>query len=243
MEALVKLVVIVLLLGVCGVLWRNRRELQRERFIREAELPRGLFDGLRKKRPELSLKDCQLIAQGLRQFFLAYLHSGRAYVSMPSQLADDLWHEFILHTRSYERFCRDAFGGFLHHTPAVALGAQAGEHSNAGLRRVWWHTCRLENINPRAPTRLPLLFALDGKFTIADGFHYLADCQGVQRRQGAEGSLTPVVHCGVSFSDSRIDGSTEGFGRNGKPGGSSGGCGGGSVDAGGDGCGGGGCGS
>ena len=57
------------------------------------------------------------MSRGLRQFFLAYLMSGKRYVSMPSQVADDLWHEFILYTREYDAFCRRAFGGFLHHTP------------------------------------------------------------------------------------------------------------------------------
>ena len=83
---------------------------------------------------------------GLRQFFLAYLMSGKRYVSMPSQVADDLWHEFILYTRDYDAFCRRAFGVFLHHTPAVVLS----EHrkSNEGLRRVWWYCCKYENIDP-----------------------------------------------------------------------------------------------
>jgi hypothetical protein len=62
----------------------------------------------------------QLVTRALRQFFLAHLHSGRRYVSMSSQVADDLWHEFILCTRNYDAFCRRAFGRFVHHTPAVA---------------------------------------------------------------------------------------------------------------------------
>ena len=32
----------------------------------EAPLPRGLYDALRKRRPELSLKDCQLVGNALR---------------------------------------------------------------------------------------------------------------------------------------------------------------------------------
>src|SRR4249920_2337817 len=87
-------------------LWQRQRALQREAHVRNFELPRGLFDQLRKRHPDLSLKDCQLVAHALRQFFLAYLKSGRRYVSMPSQVADDLWHEFILYTKNYERFCR-----------------------------------------------------------------------------------------------------------------------------------------
>jgi hypothetical protein len=153
--------------------------LRRERFIRSFTLPHGLFDNLIKRHPGLSLKQCQLVAHGLRQFFLAYLKGGRKFVSMPSQIADDLWHEFILFTRNYDAFCRQAFGGFLHHTPAVVLSSL--RQSNAGLRRCWWHVCLDENINPKAPTRLPLLFALDAKLNVPNGFYYAADCNAVRR--------------------------------------------------------------
>jgi hypothetical protein len=99
--------------------------------------------------------------------------------------------------------------------------------SNAGLRRVWWHACREEGINPRKPERLPLLFALDGEYSIADGFFYTADCKAAQ----GGGS-----YCGGDFCDSAFDGGTDGFGDasdggsdsgDGGDGGCGGGCGGG----------------
>jgi hypothetical protein len=34
----------------------------------------------------------------------------------PSDVMDTMWHEFILHTRSYQCFC-DALGTFIHHNP------------------------------------------------------------------------------------------------------------------------------
>lgn len=148
---------------------------------------------------------------------LRELRSGRRFVSMPSQVADDLWHEFILYTRNYDAFCRQAFGRFLHHTPAVVLGAN--QRDNTGLRRTWWHCCREENIDPRRPTRLPLLFALDAKLGIAGGFRYVPDCAAL--RAGGNGS----VYCGGDFGSSGVDGSTDGFGGDG--GGDGGGCGGG----------------
>jgi hypothetical protein len=89
------------------------------------------------------------VSRGLRQFFIAHLMSGKRFVSMPSRVADDLWHEFILYTLDYKRFCRRAFGTFLHHTPAVVLSES--RKSNEGLRRVWWYCCKYENIDPRHP--------------------------------------------------------------------------------------------
>jgi hypothetical protein len=206
------------------ILWQRYRRLARERFIREFALPRGLYDRLRKRRPELELKDCALVARGLRQFFLAYLNSGCRFVAMPSQAVDDLWHEFILYTRAYEAFCGKAFGGFLHHTPAVVLSPD--KRNNEGLRRVWWQCCKEENIDPRSPLRLPLLFAIDAKLGIADGFVYKPDCKALQ------GSEAGTAHCGADFSDSSIDGGTDGFADgaadgSGDGGGCGGGCGGG----------------
>jgi hypothetical protein len=113
---------------VTVALYRKWLHLRRAEFIRTYRWPPGLLDRLEKHRPGLERKDSALVSRGLRQFFIAYLMSGNRYVSMPSQVADDLWHEFILYTREYETFCRRAFGAFLHHTPAVVLLLQVREH-------------------------------------------------------------------------------------------------------------------
>lgn len=213
---------------VAAVLATALRRARRAEMIRSYAFPKGLLDKLHRRRPELAAKDLQLVSRALRQFFLAHLKSGGQFVSMPSQVVDDLWHEFILYTRHYELFCREAFGGFLHHTPAVVLGPQ--RRDNAGLRRTWWWCCREENIDPRKPSRLPLLFAIDAKLGIADGFRYVPDC-GPLRRDGDGSSVT--VHCGADFSSDAVDGSTDGFpdGDGGSDGGGDGGgCGGSSGD-------------
>lgn len=228
------LVLVAALGGVVAVVALSLRltRLRREAWIRQSVLPRGLFDKLRQKHPQLSLKDCQLVAQGLRQFFLTHLLSGRQFVSMPSQVVDDLWHEYILYTRHYEAFCKRAFGRFLHHTPAVVLGRHS--QRNAGLRRCWWFACKDEHIDPRSPTRLPLLFALDAKLGIPGGFRYVPDCGGVRRESDGSGGSSP--YCGGDFSSEAYDGGTDGFGN-----GSSDADGGADGDGGGgDGCGGGG---
>jgi hypothetical protein len=218
----VSLIVALVLLLVTVEVWRRWREALRADYIRAYMFPPGLFAKLAERRPGLVLKDQQLVARALRQFFLAHLKSGRKFVSMPSQVADDLWHEFILYTRHYQEFCTKAFGRFLHHTPAVALTAD--KQNNTGLRRVWWHACLEENINPRTPTRLPLLFALDEKLKVEGGFRYVPDCSGV-RREGEKGGSGGTPYCGGDFSSSDFDGSTDGFGDG--DGGDGGSCGGG----------------
>ena len=177
-----------------------------------------------------------MVERGLRQFFLACLRS-RQFVAMPSQAVDVLWHEFILHTQAYKLWCTHALGRFLHHTPAEALGRK-GMH-NDGLRRAWFWACKEESIDPKAPSRLPLLFALDAKFAIPNGFHYVPDCRltGAQSSAAANassGGCGGSPYCGTDFSDGSYSGSSGDFGgadcsdgSGGDGGGDGGGCGGG----------------
>jgi hypothetical protein len=220
------LVVVIILTLVALMLWSRQQTLERAEYIRNYMFPTGLFEKLLAKRPGLEVKESQLVARALRQFFIAHLTSGRKFVSMPSQVADDLWHEFILYTRQYDRFCQKAFGRFLHHTPAVVLGKH--RENNAGIRRAWWYACLEENINPKKATRLPLLFAIDAKLKITDGFHYILDCKGVNREGGPSGS---AVYCGGDISSIDFDGTIDGFGDSSSSdsgdSGDSGGCGGG----------------
>lgn len=204
------------------------RRAHRERMVREAPLPKFLHRKLRERWPHLTAKDCELVERGLRQFFWACLRSDKAFVAMPSQAVDAMWHEFILHTRGYQQWCQAALGRFLHHTPAEALGGDP--RRNDGLRRAWFWACRDEAIDPRHPTRLPLLFALDAKLAIEGGFRYLPDCSDINRKSdaGGDGGQT---YCATGFSDGSHGGDGDSFGGaddsgGGDGGGDGGGCGG-----------------
>jgi hypothetical protein len=100
---------------------------------------------------------------------------------MPSRIVDDLWHQFILYTHEYQQFCAEAFGRFMHHTPVVTMGSAASRRIGDGLRRAWWFACKDEGINPEWPTRLPGLFALDGRLQIPNGFRYNLDCDALEK--------------------------------------------------------------
>lgn len=166
------------------------------------------------------------MSRGLRKFFICSSMAKGAFVSMPSKVVDDLWHEFILFTKHYDEFCKQALGKFLHHTPAVVLGSQ--QTANQGLRRCWWYACKEETINPRTPTRLPLLFALDTKLNIPDGFRYTPNCDSL-REKNQDGNANSI-NCATEFGSS-ADGGSDGFGDldfgsdGGGDGGSCGGCG------------------
>jgi hypothetical protein len=231
---------VALLYAVCVVgvlyfrLWGQR---MREQHIREALMPRFLKKKLLEKYPHFTTKDADLVERGFRQFFLACARSKKQFVAMPSKAVDALWHEFILHTKGYEAWCNMALGYFLHHTPAAALGKKA--KNNDGLRRAWYWACKDEAIDPKNPSRLPLLFALDVKLAIEGGYTYMPDCKDIARKN-ADGGSGGDTYCGTHFSDgsySSDSSSTGDFG--GAAASSDGGSDGGGGDGGG-GCGGGG---
>jgi hypothetical protein len=124
----------------------------------------------------------------------------------------------------------------------VVLSSQ--KVADNGLRRTWWYACKDETINPRNPSRLPLLFALDSKLDLPDGFRYETNCNKRVTKYRQDGSVVPAAHCATDFgTSSSSDGgnsSTDGFGDLGFSSADSGGDGGG--DSGGSSCGGGGCG-
>ncbi|MDE2048893.1 MAG: hypothetical protein KGJ44_10820 [Betaproteobacteria bacterium] len=188
----------VMALVTLGLLLSAQVRAARERFIREQPLPSFLKAKLRMQHAGFTAKDGDLVEAGLRQFFWANARSRGQFVAMPSKVADEMWHEFILHTRAYDAWCKRAFGKLLHHTPAIALGPAAAH--NDGLRRAWFWACKDEGIDPRLPTRLPLLFALDRKLAIAGGFHYVPDCNDIARKSDAGGD-GGVLFCGTAFSD------------------------------------------
>ncbi|WP_430443477.1 MAG: hypothetical protein ACQZ2J_21925 [Pseudomonas piscis] len=57
-------------LALALLFWRRQKALvalRREAFIRDFSLPPGLFTPLRARHPQLTLKDCQLVAQVRRR--------------------------------------------------------------------------------------------------------------------------------------------------------------------------------
>lgn len=217
---MVKLIIFALIGLAVLLLWRHWSKQRRASFLSNYPYPRFLDARLAKRRPELSTEQRAEVLAGLADYFQICRQSGRRMVAMPSQVVDDAWHEFILFTRQYDKFCRHGFGRFLHHTPAEAMSSPT--QASNGIKRAWRLACWREGIDPKAPTRLPRLFALDANLAIAGGFVYQLDCMASFAKT-AQGTTYCASHIGCSGS-----------------GGCSGGCSGDSSDGGGDG--GGGCG-
>ena len=199
---------------------------QRERAVREGALPQLPKRKLRERFPQLDGRDSDLVERGFRQFFMTCSRSDGRYVAMPSKIVDAYWHAFILDTKGYADWCDRTLGRFLHHVPAERLGSDA--KANDGLRRVWFWACRDEAIDPRKPSRLPLLFALDSKLGVAGGIVYSPSSRPKVAAAAAATAAGVEISYGDDFGDSSFAGDADAMGGvDGGGDGDGGGCGGG----------------
>jgi hypothetical protein len=185
-------------------LYTVHRRHKRAAFIDAYRFPQTVSERVREKYPHLNSDEVSLVIKGLREYFHLCNLAGRRMVAMPSQVVDIAWHEFILFTRDYKTFCQQAFGRFLHHTPAEAMRSRTS--AQAGIKRAWRLACLRAFIMPRDPSKLPLLFALDVRLKIPDGFTYSLDCQKSGNNQycaahiGCGGGCGGGCHGGCSGS-------------------------------------------
>lgn len=201
------IVVLVITISLGYGLYRRAVIARRERLIDAFSFPQVIPEKVAATYPHLGTQEVDLVMAGLREYFHLCNLAGPRMVAMPSQAVDVAWHEFILFTRKYEWFCKKALGRFLHHTPAEAMSSPT--IAQKGIKTAWKLSCHRENIAPRAPKALPLLFALDAQLDISDGFRYELDCN----KKGVSGYCAGHIGCGS--------------GCGGDSGGDSGGCGGG----------------
>ncbi len=169
------LLAVVLGIGVMlrNNLWQALRK-QRQQFLNNYEFSHELKDKLNKRYPDFGETEINLVFAALKDYFYFCYQARQKMVSMPSQIVDDAWHEFILFTREYQEFCEKAFGKFLHHTPAEAMTSPTLAQS--GIRLAWQLACQKEQINPQKPTKLPLIFEIDKRLNVENGFYYELNC-------------------------------------------------------------------
>lgn len=165
---------IVILLFIAYLTYSLIASKKRERYIEEYNFPKKVNEKIISTYPHLTEKDVEKVINALREYFLICRVAKLRMVSMPSQVVDVAWHEFILFTRGYHEFCKKGLGKFLHHTPAEAMQSQT--IAQKGIKRAWRLSCKRENIHPKAAHKLPLLFSIDSELNIPDGFKYSLNC-------------------------------------------------------------------
>lgn len=173
-------------------LFRGKRA-GRASFIQNYRFHPGLARKVKEKYPHLSDEDVDTVFEALRDYFHICNKAGKRMVSMPSQVVDVAWHEFILFTRTYALFCKKGLGRFLHHTPTEAMKTRT--LAQEGIKRAWRLACSRENISPSNPTRLPRLFAIDSELNIHDGFRYALNCSDPSSPMYGQGYCASDIGC------------------------------------------------
>lgn len=150
-------------------------EAIRERmvFVDGYEFPQPVIDRFLKENPLVSELNAGYVIDGFKDFCMAFLISdGRMMVGMPSYIVDQLWHVFLIYTKSYNEFCQGAFGRFMHHCPD-----DADENSSKprGLPQetlvTWKILSALEGVERG---EVPTLFEIDSVLNVPNGKSYLA---------------------------------------------------------------------
>lgn len=212
------LLILAILVGVAFVILTTRAKknktahktkVRREIYIDSYPFPKRISDKVSSTYPHLNEQQVKTVIEGLRQYFQMCRVAGKQTVSMPSQAVDVAWHEFILFTQDYQIFCKRGFGFFLHHVPAQAMKSKTA--AQAGIKRAWRLACKLEALNPSAPTRLPLIFNIDTALQIPNGFYYNLDCDARMQAGNNSGNSYCVTDIGCSScssgcSSSSVDG-------------------------------------
>ena len=195
------------LLGASFFVVKNVRS-KRLAYIKNFHFHSSIKNKILKKYSHLSDEQVSLVFQALRDYFYFCNQAKRNMVAMPSQVVDDAWHEFILHTRVYKDFSQKALGRFLHHTPTEAMHSPT--LAQEGIKRAWRLACAKEKINPIAPNKLPLIFAIDAMLNIPNGFVYTLDCKN--KSSPAYGIDYCAGHIGCAAGCSGSSGSGSGSG-------------------------------
>ncbi|HEY5941963.1 MAG TPA: hypothetical protein VIT89_03780 [Solirubrobacterales bacterium] len=200
----------------------RRGARKRERFIAAYSFPDYIWKRVRKQVPSADEAEMLLIEQGLREWFICCAWRGRAVLGMPSQAVDHAWHEFILDSLAYTRFCEQAFGGYLHHTPDEAMTTPMGDALG--------ETVRAWDRSEAARGKESVLWDLDERLGLEQpmGLNGL-QVAGVRSRAGytAGAATACFVGAGGEGGGGESGGGCGGGGGGGDSGGGGGGCGGG----------------
>ncbi len=190
MEIIIPIILVISFLFAIYFSYKKSLVKKREGLINSFSFPDSIYRKVTEKYPHLSQREANQILNGLREYFHLCNIAGRRMVSMPSQAVDVAWHEFILFTREYDRFCKQSLGRFLHHIPAEAMSSPTV--AQTGIKTAWRISCYREGIQAKTPNKLPLLFAIDAKLNIPDGFNYSLDC----KRAGSNDYCASHIGCG-----------------------------------------------
>lgn len=108
-----------------------------------------------------------LVEQGLRQWFEVHVRTPERPLGLPSVAVEVAWQACIADTDGYATFCEAVFGQPL-----------TFAHDVTRTSRTWAAACAAEELDPRHPDFLPVLFLVDQTLRLPDGRSYDSRCSG-----------------------------------------------------------------
>ncbi|MDQ4102848.1 MAG: hypothetical protein M3186_03765 [Actinomycetota bacterium] len=154
-----------------GVRIGSRRVARGAAAVDAYAFPLSVQQRLQLKHPDLRAEHIAVVEGGLRQWFRILTRRPSARLAMPSRLADDMWHEFLLHTHDYAAFCDMVCGRFLHHQPESAMSPDQAEANRSDRLLLTLLLARQDD-----NCALPLLFRADQEIGLTGGRRYVAGC-------------------------------------------------------------------
>ena len=192
--------------------WRKEQQKKQLRFIKNYNFSPVLMRRVQAQHDYLSDVDMKKVVEATRDYFYICNQAKGKMVAMPSEIVDVFWHEFLLFTREYQDFCKKGIGRFLHHTPTEAMKTPTS--AQEGIKRAWRLACAKENINPKHPSKLPLLFTIDKSLKIKGGFSYQLNCKGSpmasNSSSGDSGYCATDIGCASGCSGESGESSSDG---------------------------------
>ena len=130
----------------------------------EFDFPPKVAKKLKEKYPKASQSDIQVAFCGAISYFILCKKYRGHNIPMPSVVVDEVWHEFILHTRDYEAFCEKYLGFFLHHIPNDDENPVDEKTAKEQILSLWILACQEEGFDPTSAEAKPSLFYADVLF-------------------------------------------------------------------------------
>lgn len=173
-----------LLIVVLGTQWHRRDKARLETKQRHAEqrklrapvaletaIPPLIFIDIEQRYPHLKNNQTahELVSLGLQHYFYAVAMNNWQAVGVPSKLVQMAWDTFREHEQAYAVYCQQVFAELLT-TQATTSSRRYTSHDALG--RTWEQACLVDGITPGLPERMPLLFALDERLGVNDGYRY-----------------------------------------------------------------------
>lgn len=132
--------------------------------MKNFNFPPKVAKKLKEKYSKASSRDIKIAFSGAILYFTLCKKYKDNNIPMPSVVVDDIWHEFILHTKDYEKFCEKYLGFFLHHIPNDEEKPIDKKTSKEQILSLWIIACQEEGYEPTSSTAKPSLFYADVLF-------------------------------------------------------------------------------